>query len=60
MDAGTNFHFYHADLGPTNIMVSGDGNVTGILDLESAAFYPIGTKPKMSYGFILENVDGDR
>lgn len=63
MDAGKNFRFYHADLGPTNIMVSRDGRVTGILDWESAAFYPrvwIGTKPRVSYGFILEDVDGDR
>jgi len=63
LDAGENFHFYHADLGPTNVMVSRDGRVTGILDWESAAFYPrvwIGTKPRVSYGFILEGVDGDK
>lgn len=63
MDAGGKFHFYHADLSPTNIMVSDNGSVTGILDWESAAFYPrvwIGTKPKVSYGFILEDVDGDQ
>jgi serine/threonine protein kinase len=62
LDAGEIFHFSHADLSPTNIMVSDDGSVTGILDWESAAFYPrvwIGTKPKVSYGFILEDVDGD-
>jgi len=62
MDAGENFPFYHADLSPTNIMVAGDGSVTGILDWESAAFYPrvwIATKPKVAYGFILEDVDGD-
>ena len=63
MNAGDTFHFFHADLNPTNVMVANDGGVTGILDWESAAFYPrfwISTKPKMSYGFILEDVDGDR
>lgn len=63
MDAGESFHFYHADLSPTNIMVSGDGSVTGILDWESTAFYPrmwIGIKPKASYGFILKDFDGDK
>lgn len=58
MDAGKEFHFYHADLSPTNIMVSDNGSVTGILDWESAAFYPrdwIGTKPRVSYGFVLED-----
>ena len=62
MDAGKKFYFAHLDLSPTNIMVSKDGTVTGILDWESAAFYPrvwIGTKPKVSYGFILEGVDKD-
>lgn len=34
------FHFYHADLGPKNIMVLEDGKVSGIIDWESAAYYP--------------------
>ena len=33
-------HFYHANLGPTNIILSDDGFVKGILDWESAGFYP--------------------
>ncbi|KAK4143388.1 kinase-like domain-containing protein [Dichotomopilus funicola] len=52
------FHFYHADLGPTNIMLSEDGGrVTGIIDWESAAYYPrfwIATKPATSGAFYLE------
>lgn len=51
------FYFYHADLGPSNILVSEDGGVVGIIDWESAAFYPrfwVGTKPFVSAGFILE------
>ncbi|CAH0017214.1 unnamed protein product [Clonostachys rhizophaga] len=34
------FHFYHADLGPKNIIVLEDGKVSGIIDWESAAYYP--------------------
>ena len=48
------FHFHHADLGPTNIMVSADGEVTGIIDWESGGFYPrfwIATKPHVSPAF---------
>ena len=30
-DVDLPFHFYHADLGPGNIMASEEGNVTGIL-----------------------------
>ncbi len=50
------FHFYHADLGPTNIMVSEDGRVEGVIDWESAGFYPefwIATKPSVSPGLDL-------
>ncbi|KAL4886824.1 hypothetical protein BJY04DRAFT_176617 [Aspergillus karnatakaensis] len=36
----TAFHFYHADLGPTNLLLSDDGEVKAILDWESAGFYP--------------------
>ncbi|KAH7304474.1 hypothetical protein B0I35DRAFT_445304 [Stachybotrys elegans] len=57
-DINLPFHFYHADLGPTNIMVSEDGNhVTGIIDWESAAYYPqfwIATKPVYAGAFWLE------
>jgi hypothetical protein len=48
------FSFYHADLGPTNIIVSKDGSIAGVLDWESAAYYPkfwLGTKPLISAGF---------
>ena len=58
------FHFYHADLGPTNIMVSAESEVTGIIDWESAGFYPrfwIPTKPLVSPAFtfcpVLPGVD---
>lgn len=50
------FHFYHADLGPTNILVSQDGALKGVLDWESAGFYPkfwISFKPYISAGFFL-------
>ncbi|KAL9099008.1 MAG: hypothetical protein Q9163_005428 [Psora crenata] len=50
---GEVFHFYHADLGPGNIIVS-DGKVAGIIDWESAGYYPrfwISTKPSVSPGF---------
>lgn len=51
------FHFYHADLGPTNILVANDGTVQGILDWKSAGFYPrfwITAKPYMSAGYCLQ------
>lgn len=54
-DIVPHFHFYHADLGPTNIMVSEDGDhVTGIIDWESAAYYPrfwAATKPVTAGAF---------
>ncbi|KAF9768343.1 hypothetical protein IL306_014377 [Fusarium sp. DS 682] len=57
-DINLPFHFYHADLGPTNIMISEDGShVTGIIDWESAAYYPqfwIATKPVYAGSFWLE------
>jgi hypothetical protein len=63
-EIGNDLHLYHADLGPTNILVAKDGQdirVTGVIDWESAAFYPkfwIATKPKVSAGFYLgENND---
>jgi hypothetical protein len=54
---GETFHFYHADLGPTNILISDNGEeISGIIDWESAGVYPrfwIGTKPLVSAGFYL-------
>ncbi|KAL2817143.1 hypothetical protein BJX63DRAFT_429862 [Aspergillus granulosus] len=50
------FYFYHADLSPTNILVSDSGTVLGILDWESAGYYPkfwLPLKPYMSCGFLL-------
>ncbi|KAB8596109.1 hypothetical protein FH972_025818 [Carpinus fangiana] len=47
------FHFYHADLGPGNIILF-NGSVAAIVDWESAGFYPrfwIATKPSVSPGF---------
>ncbi|KAB8336747.1 hypothetical protein FH972_021056 [Carpinus fangiana] len=46
------FHFYHPDLGPGNIIVS-NGAIKAIIDWESAGFYPqfwIATKPSVSPG----------
>ena len=57
------FYFYHADLGPSNIMVSASGKVMGILDWESAGFYPrywIVLKPKCSAGFYLKTTEGTK
>ncbi|KAF1938381.1 hypothetical protein EJ02DRAFT_473950 [Clathrospora elynae] len=54
------FHFYHADLGPTNIIVTEDGSIVGIIDWESAAFYPkfwLGTKPLVSTRFFLRGAE---
>lgn len=50
---GGDFHFYHPDLGPGNIIMSDDGKVAGILDWEAAGYYPafwIATKPSVSPG----------
>ncbi|QDS78229.1 hypothetical protein FKW77_001885 [Venturia effusa] len=50
------FYFHHSDLGPTNIMISKEGSVDGVLDWESAGYYPwfwIATKPLISAGFNL-------
>jgi hypothetical protein len=60
-DIGPAFYFYHADLGPSNIMVSEEGNVEGILDWESSGFYPefwIASKPLLSAGFYLNCREG--
>ncbi|KAH6651275.1 kinase-like domain-containing protein [Chaetomium tenue] len=61
-DIEPEFHFYHADLGPTNIMVSGDGRLSGIIDWESAAYYPrfwLATKPLISWAFLLDCEEGE-
>jgi hypothetical protein len=63
LDIGPYLHFYHADLGPGNIMVSEGGNVEGILDWESAGFYPrfwIASKPLLSAGFYLNSTEGTK
>ena len=62
-DIGLSLHFYHADLGPGNIMVSEEGNVAGIIDWESAGFYPrcwIASKPMLSAGFYLNSTEGSK
>ena len=60
---GKKFHFYHADLGPTNILILDDGTVTAILDWESAGVYSkfwIPLKPYRSGGFNLDVQDDSR
>ncbi|RHZ48757.1 aminoglycoside phosphotransferase family protein [Aspergillus thermomutatus] len=60
---GDRFHFYHADLGPTNILLSDDGTIEAILDWESAGYYPkfwIPLKPYRSGGFNLDVPDDSR
>ncbi|KAL4933284.1 uncharacterized protein BDV17DRAFT_286960 [Aspergillus undulatus] len=32
------FHYYHADLGPTNILILEEGKINAVLDWESAGF----------------------
>jgi aminoglycoside phosphotransferase (APT) family kinase protein len=58
-DINTPFILYHANLGPTNIIVSKNSNViTGIIDWESAAYYPrfwVATKPIIASAFWLES-----
>ncbi|CAH0046380.1 unnamed protein product [Clonostachys solani] len=47
-DIDEEFLFYHAELGPKNIIVKDDGHVSGIMNWESAAYYPsfwVATKP---------------
>ncbi|GFF76812.1 hypothetical protein IFM62136_09413 [Aspergillus lentulus] len=60
---GDRFYFYHADLGPTNILLSDDGTIEAILDWESAGYYPkfwIPLKPYRSGGFNLDAPDDSR
>jgi hypothetical protein len=60
---GDRFHFYHADLGPTNILLSDDGTIKAVLDWESAGYYPkfwIPLKPYWSGGFNLDAPDDSR
>lgn len=40
LEVGEFFHFYRTDLGPTNTLVSDEGELSGIIDWESAGFYP--------------------
>ena len=63
LDIGLSLHFYHADLGPGNIILSEEGKVEGILDWESAGFYPrcwIASKPMLSAGFYLNSTEGTK
>lgn len=62
LDVGDKSYYYHADLGPTNVVVL-EGTITGILDWESAAYYPkfwIATKSRLSAGFCLQKDRTDR
>jgi hypothetical protein len=51
------FLFYHPDLGPTNVMVSEDGDsVAAIIDWEAAAYFPsfwVATKPATGWAYYL-------
>ncbi|KAF1363993.1 hypothetical protein EJ07DRAFT_152058 [Lizonia empirigonia] len=61
VESASKFLYYHADLGPKNIMVDDREEIVAVLDWESAAFYPpfwLGTKPMESPGFRLSA--GDR
>jgi Phosphotransferase enzyme family len=55
---GEQFHFYHSDLGPGNIMISEENaKVSGILDWEGAGFLPkfwFALKVGISAGFLLD------
>lgn len=54
---GADFPFYHPDLGPSNIIISDEGSVAGIIDWEAAGYYPrfwIATKPAFSPGFAFD------
>lgn len=60
---GEKFHFYRADLGPTNTLILDDGTITAILDWDSAGFYPkfwIPLKLYRSEGFNLDAPDDSR
>lgn len=51
-EIGTQFHFYHPDLGPGNIIIS-NNELSAIIDWEASGFYPrfwISTKPSVSPG----------
>jgi hypothetical protein len=52
-DIGSCLYYYQADLGPTNIIVSEGGDIAGILDWESAGFYP-----GFWAGFLLNSIEG--
>lgn len=65
MDCSSNPVFYHADLGPTNIIVEEDGPTSGrvgIIDFECAGFFPrewIRTKFRISSGLDLTSLKDD-
>lgn len=51
-EIGSQFHFYHPDLGPGNIIVP-NNRISAIIDWEGAGFYPrfwVSTKPSVSPG----------
>lgn len=51
-EIGKQFHFYHPDLGPGNIIIS-NNQISAIIDWEAAGFSPrfwISTKPSVSPG----------
>lgn len=58
-DLDESFYFYYPDLGPTNILVSDDGNsVAAIIDWEVAAYFPrfwVATRPDSNWAFRLES-----
>lgn len=54
------FVFYHPDLNPRNILVSGRGRVTGVIDWDGAGFYPryyVAAKTA-GHGFMLDSDTG--
>jgi len=56
--------FYHCDLGPTNILVSDDGNsVAAIIDWEAAAYIPsvwVATRPATNWAYRLSEPTVER
>ena len=54
-DFDNTFLFYHCDLGPTNILISDDGDsVVAIIDWEAAAYFPsfwVATRPATNWAY---------
>lgn len=57
------FLFYHPDLGPTNILISDDGEkVAAIIDWEAAAYFPsfwVATRPATNWAFQLSEPNSE-